>query len=107
MFSSLVSVEPQYGQRNAFDCSCTSDGPDAARGAGGAKPDSEVDERDDRDFGIRDLRERLPDLLPRHHVVPGGWERRTIVISFHRSASSGPWLPRASSRGRNSSSAFV
>ena len=24
MFSSRVSLEPQYGQRNAFDCSCTS-----------------------------------------------------------------------------------
>jgi hypothetical protein len=38
MFSRRVSVEPQYGQRNAFDWSCSSFGGPAARGAGGAKP---------------------------------------------------------------------
>ena len=31
-------VEPQYGQRKTFDCSCTSCGAPASRGAGGAKP---------------------------------------------------------------------
>ena len=31
-------VEPQYGQRKPFDCSCTSVGAVASRGAGGAKP---------------------------------------------------------------------
>ena len=38
MFSSRVSVEPQYGQRNAVRCSWTSVGAVASRGAGGAKP---------------------------------------------------------------------
>src|SRR5919201_756482 len=120
MFSSRVSVEPQYGQRKTADWSCTSVGALASRGAGGAKPaarsfsrpsaemqsvdhessaitaisgsppsdaifgdvadHAEVDERDDRDLGIRDLGERVPDLLARHHVAPGTL-RRTIVIS--------------------------
>ena len=38
MFSSFVSLEPQYGQRKTADCSCTSVGADASRGAGGANP---------------------------------------------------------------------
>ena len=38
MFSSFVSAEPQYGQRNVAVWSCTSVVSPAARGAGGAKP---------------------------------------------------------------------
>src|SRR6186997_2147881 len=40
MFSSRVSVEPQYGQRKAFELSWTSVVAPAERGAGGAKPAS-------------------------------------------------------------------
>jgi hypothetical protein len=36
MFSSFVSVEPQYGQRWTLAWSCTSFGADASRGGGGA-----------------------------------------------------------------------
>jgi hypothetical protein len=40
MFSSSVSVEPQYGHRNGPRWSWTSCGAAAVRGAGGAKPAS-------------------------------------------------------------------
>ena len=56
---------------------------------------AEVDERDDRDLRVGDLLERRPDLLDRHHCAPGT-ERRTSVISFHSSASSGVCSPRSS-----------
>src|SRR5919204_435028 len=70
--------------------------------------DAEVDERDDRDLRIRDLGERLPDLLGGYHVVPAGCERRTIVISSQSSVSSGECSSRpVPSSGRSSSSAFV
>ena len=50
--------------------------------------DAEVDERDDRDLRVGDLVERRPDRVDRHHFAPGS-ERRTSVISFQSSASSG------------------
>ena len=53
---------------------------------------AEVDERDDGDLRIRDLRQRLPDALGRHHCAPTGAERRTIVISSQSAANSRPVL---------------
>src|SRR6266540_2240883 len=68
--------------------------------------DSEVDERDHRDLGIRDLGKHLPHLVGGYHVVPAGCERRTIVISSKSSASSPVCSPRSESRsGRSWSSA--
>ena len=43
----------------------------------------------DRNLGIGDLGERVPDLFGSHHAVPAGCERRTIVISSHSSSNSG------------------
>src|SRR5262245_3795288 len=57
--------------------------------------DSELDERDDRDLGIRDLLERLPDLGLPYHCAPAGAERRTIVISSQSGASSSVCEPRS------------
>src|SRR6266545_2512978 len=42
--------------------------------------DAEIHDRDDRDLGILDLPERVPDLLFGYHAAPGT-ERRTSVIS--------------------------
>ena len=56
--------------------------------------DAEVDERDDRDLRVGDLRERLPDLGLGHHAAPGT-ERRTTVISSHRAGHSSTCVPRS------------
>src|SRR5436305_11477725 len=56
--------------------------------------DAELDERDDRDLGIRDLLERLPHLRLGYHCAPVGAERRTIVISSQSGASSSASEPR-------------
>src|SRR5262249_60479373 len=63
---------------------------------------AEVDERDDGDLRVRNLRERIPYLLFGYQVAPAN-ERRTSVISAHRSASSGACWSRTSSSGRSSS----
>src|ERR1700760_2905581 len=155
MFSSRVSVEPQYGQRKTWACSWTSFGAVASRGAELLAPgrcdlvgrpgvvgddldlglraeagdlllhgplhhlecgtaeergreldadvfvldidradDAQVDERDDGNLGIGDLRERLPDPGFGYHSAPGA-ERRTIVISSHIGASSSVCVPRS------------
>src|SRR5207244_1937402 len=56
--------------------------------------DAEVDDRDDRDLGVGDPRERVPDLLGRYHVAPDGALRRTLVISSQSSRSSSVCRPR-------------
>ena len=196
MLSSRVSVEPQYGQRNAALELDERRASPPARGAGGAKParaellaalgrdvvgrprvveedadlglaaerldrlapararipssagqpmnvgvnstrtrssstrdvldDAEVDERDHGDLRVRDLGERLPDVLLERAVAsttarPAGAERRTDVISSQQLGELGlvhaardrldvgeraaePLLDAAASSGRSSSS---
>ena len=76
--------------------------PHAVAVDGDVLDDPEVDERDDRDLRIRDLRQRVPDPLRGHHCAPTGADRRTIVISFQSSANSAPGAERstASTSGR-------
>src|SRR5215216_192980 len=92
MFSSSVSVEPQYGQRKIPRCSWTSCGGPALRGVGGAKPDSRSFSRpagviravdNDLDLGLGAELAHLRRHLVAHHFERGAAEERRRELDTH------------------------